>query len=170
MMDEPFKIVGGAAGPLDREPRKGVTYRIDWAEYWRAFCEEHGEPVPFEGRLLFADGWTYSSSDHAGPEWPPPEDGGRLLFMRRSYWQQRRHMVRTELEGLRDQAENLARLQESKGLPLRGSISYSSGNGIVVEKVQGPQKFADRAIWLKGDLARCEVELAGINRSGKLMG
>lgn len=65
-----------------------IDFQIDWPEYFKEFCRVHGDPVPARGRLLFADGWTYSATDYAGPEYPPPEEPDKLLDLQRTYWEE----------------------------------------------------------------------------------
>lgn len=65
-----------------------VDFQIDWPEYFKEFCRVHGDPVQARGRLLFADGWTYSATDYAGPEYPPPAEPDKLLDLRRTYWEE----------------------------------------------------------------------------------
>ena len=96
-----------------------LAVRLDWRAYFLEFLEAHGNnPVEHQGRLLFADGWSYSSTDYAGPETPPPDNVIELADLQRVYWTKRRELVRRELARLRP----LANLQRSRALPLKHRI------------------------------------------------
>lgn len=91
---------------------------VDWQEYYQSFLQEHGDPVQYRGRLLFADGWMYSAFDPAGPEWPPPEDEATLKGLQITYWRLRRGAVSVEVNMLQTRLRAADGLQRGKSLPL----------------------------------------------------
>lgn len=87
-----------------------VDFQIDWPEYFKEFCRLHGDPVQARGRLLFADGWMYSATDYAGPEYPPPVEPDKLEDLQRTFWEEnlkiRRQMYQKALY-VHEGAENV---------------------------------------------------------------
>ena len=77
---KPSRRDAGTLGPPE------VNFRLSWRDYFLGFCGAHGEPVQAMGRLLFPDGWSYSSTDYKGPEWPPPAGAEQLAELLRAYW------------------------------------------------------------------------------------
>ena len=116
--------------PIQAEPAKDrhlhsaesplglLRWRIDWRAYFRRFCELHGEPMEHEGRLLFPDAWTYSLTDHAGPEWEPPADPARVKAMRLAYQRLRLARIEGELEELGNASESLKAMTMSRSAPV----------------------------------------------------
>lgn len=135
---------------------------LDWVAYYERFKEIHGDPVKWRGRLLFRDGWTYSSTDYAGPEWPPPTDAIELMRMRRAYWVLRKRVILVELEQAKAMAEGLRLLQLAKSAPLQQRIQTVDENGqAVTTSIEVESRYgADRVEWLRGLLAECDRELA----------
>lgn len=129
---------------------------IDWRAYFRAFCEAHGgDPVPFRGRLLFRDAWTYSSTDYRGPEWPPPDDPAPWI---RAYWLIRIKLARMELRTVEFFLEGLASLKAGRSGPLyRKPLKGEEGPQLLDAS---PAEV--RAKFLREDIARSEVELCTI--------
>lgn len=94
--------------------------QIDWKAYYDRFDAHHGGyPVMYKGKLLWADGWTYSSTDHAGPEWPPPQDPKELKIYQTTYWAKRRAVLFNEVRRFRDDIQNLKETQRAKSVPLQ---------------------------------------------------
>lgn len=93
--------------------------RLDWKDYWERFKDAHGEPVMWQGWLLFSDGWLHHASDYAGEEKPPPEDTEELRTMQLAYWRTRRTIVGRERGSLRRFCEELKQSQGAKSMPLR---------------------------------------------------
>lgn len=91
---------------------------IDWVGYYENFRDKHGEPVSYQGRILFPDGWTYSATDFKGPEYPPPEDKLQLWEMQKAYWIIRKAMLLVEFSDLKVKAECIVELQSVKDAPL----------------------------------------------------
>ena len=149
-------------------PRRPEQFRLDWRAYFRAFSEAHGgDPVEHGGRLLFADGWQYSSTDHAGPEWPAPEDEQELRRLQTYYWNRRLWIVRTERNKLYEKLKGLEELQGTKSVALQTVARQPDEAGRSSVK-RGPLDLAGmqaRLAWLKADVQWCESQLEGI-RSG----
>lgn len=91
---------------------------LDWRAYFRAFLEAHGEPHEHGGRLWFEDGWSYSATSHAGPEWPPPSDPRELAEVRRRWLRLRRAEVKAERLKTDRLLRQVAGYQAVKSLPL----------------------------------------------------
>lgn len=90
--------------------------RLDWKQYFLDFCEHHGGyPVEVRGRLLFRDGWQYSATDYAGPEYEPPEDALPLVL---EYWTARRSVLWRQLMALRMAVSGLKEAQRARSRPL----------------------------------------------------
>lgn len=81
--------------------------RIDWRAWFESFLASHGQPVSHEGRMLFADGWQHSTTDPAGPAWPPPADPEALRVLQCAYWRRRRVLVENDLRVVRAALERL---------------------------------------------------------------
>ena len=91
-----------------------LNIELDHRAYFDEFCHRHGEPVLHKGRLLFADCWTYSSSDHAGPEWPPPYENEALMRqLATAYWIERRKGLKPEAFRLRGMLAGLEAQQQT---------------------------------------------------------
>jgi hypothetical protein len=97
-----------------------LKLKLDWKAYYNQFSEKHGgTPIIYKGKQLFADGWTYSSTDYAGPEWPPSNDSKELHTMQLVYWYTRWNRAKNELMLLRNRLDAMKGLQESKDVPLQ---------------------------------------------------
>jgi len=100
---------------------RGLRITLDWRACFASFCVAHGNnPVEHKGRLLFADGWTHSSSSYRGPQWPAPADPVELRELLLAYWRRRLSIV----EALR--ADLQARLQSMLGSPLMARVRYTT--------------------------------------------
>lgn len=151
-----------------KKPRSSFgKFGLNWRAYYGRFKQAHGgDPVVFKGRLLFQDGWIYSSTDYKGPEWGPPEDPKELCLLKVCYWRQRRHRVRVELEHTRDVLTELMELQRTKSVALQQS--YAS-----IDEETGKRKVHSRdldlsdirkgrALWLEQDLVECDARISEI--------
>lgn len=147
-----------------------VSVRLDWRAYFREFSALHGgDPVIYKGRLLFADGWTYSASDYQGPEWPPPDDPKALANLQRWYWGRRRTIVRHELFTLRESLLSLETAQRNRSAPLQQIVTVKVWNeGLGRDANVWQAKNVDlegmrgRLAWLEEDLGRCSECLNGV--------
>lgn len=136
--------------------------QLDWPAYWAKFLAAHGDPVPHKGRLLFADGWQYSATDHAGPEWPPPEDETSLRQLQAAYWQERRAIVAAEKEQLGNTLTQLRNLQVGKSIPLQTRRGWWDAEAGKAASATGDLDFGEmegRLAWLAEDVERCSKQL-----------
>lgn len=139
---------------------------IDWQEYFRRFCEVHGKfPLMYKGRLLFPDGWTYSATDHAGPEWPPPDDEGRRNELRRNYWKLRLFAVKKELALARDWLRQCEELIATRSVTpaQRTQFVGEDRTGRAVLQTQVADLDVDgarqRVDWLERDEDMCRLNM-----------
>lgn len=113
----PDGVIRGIAARIARStPRRP---RLDWREYYIQFEQRHGgDPVLYDNTILFRDGWRYSATDHAGPEYPPPESKEELRHLQLVYWDTRRQELRLVHHQLAVRANGLRSLQTMKDGPL----------------------------------------------------
>ncbi len=135
--------------------------QLDWRAYFLGFCEAHGDPLPFEGRLLFPDGWTYSDRRYEGPEWPPPEDPVELKRITLWYWKLRKMTVSGELAKVREMVNWVKQNQQGRGarLQYRAWIEGEQGQGRFEAKDLDPLALELRQRFLEDDLAECESKM-----------
>ena len=144
---------------------------LDWREYYLAFRQEHGDPVQYMGRLLFADGWRYSALDYAGPEWPPPEDEANLRGLKIAYWRLRRSVVSAKADTLQIKLRAISGLQSGKSISL--PLKYYAKE--MVPGFSGELKELDVTAWddllivLRQDVENCDLRLRelGVNDGSK---
>lgn len=101
-----------------------MKVKLDWKAYFESFCELHGKPVDHAGRLLFSDGWTYSRTDHKGPEWPPPSSPGELAELQKVYWGIRLRKAELDYADAKRIYENLEGMTRSRSGTLKTKIRY----------------------------------------------
>ncbi len=100
-----------------------LKVKLDWKAYYLKFSEMHGGwPIIYKGRQLFSDGWTYSLTDYAGPEWEPPTEPKELKTLRTVYWYTRLNRAKNELLVVAARRAALKNLQENKSAPLQQVI------------------------------------------------
>lgn len=141
---------------------EAIKVKLDWTAYLREFEAVHGEPVVYRGRLLYRDGWTYSMSDTAGPEWPPPKEREKLLELKKAYWNLRQNQAKSRLIDVEWQLNGLEELQRAKSVRLQvigkiwdeklernvnGTVGWSS------------YQLNDRILMLRNVIAECETNL-----------
>jgi len=150
---------------IDREATKQLATPIvdlDWQAYYRTFKETHGgDPVPYQGRLLFPDGYMYSSNDFMGPEFAPetPKQQRRLSQI---YWLKRRKCVQREHDWLERQIQTLDDFQHTKSAPLQQRVTYYSeeSHSKVTETVElSLDNLRGRLAWLEADINACQLQL-----------
>jgi len=149
-------------------PPSPVTVELDWDTYFKEFCNFHGDPIRHRGRLLFPDGWTYSMTDKAGPEWPPPTDPEELRSLLYKYWLVRLRMVKEEYHWLHRMVYDLEEAQRRHSLPLQQVlVSYNEEDGLYHRSVK-PLELKDfqegRLEWLAQDVKDCEAKLRELER------
>jgi len=132
-----------------------MRVRYDWRAYFRKFCEVHGEPVKWRGKLLFRDGWAYSASNHAGPEYAPPLDPSELI---REYWTLRRAMVQAKIDELAYDVETVFLEQSRRSAPLQHVTSYRDEDGkLKVESTDVDRAaLVERMRWLVDEAKECD--------------
>ena len=159
------KGVGKEAGRLD-SPDKLLSWRVDWAEYFRRFSDLHGgNPVELGGVLVFEDGWQYSATDPSGPEYPPPTKLEELLKLRLAYLRERAGIVRDEVKALREARARLAELLLAKNAPLPRRVFLGKDDkGLATWEHQDLSLIAidARLEWLDADLAETERRREGL--------
>lgn len=112
-----------------------LKLKLEWRAYYQRFSEMHGGyPIIYKGRQYFADGWSYSMTDYAGPEWPPPTDPEELATIQKVYWYTRWNRARNELMVLRERYDGLKGLQETKSAPLQQIVTVRNEETKKVEK------------------------------------
>lgn len=138
---------------------------LDWREYYRRFEQAHGEPILFEGRLLFRDGWRYSCTSYGGEEIEPPPIKADLLRLQRVYWTERRKFVQTEINLIEARMQRLKQEQNMRSMPLVVKQRRFEDGKLRVEAAEfGPDYFSGRLAWLRGDLKDCERALLQLDK------
>lgn len=136
--------------------------KIDWREYFKLFCLQHGQwPIYDEGRLLFPDGWSYAADDYAGPEWSPPKSISLLAELQVRYWRRRKEIVKAERDKLEHHLKGLAQMQRERPIPLQRSWAAYDEDGRV-SRSSGEidwAMLAERLRWLTQDVIDCENNL-----------
>ena len=143
-------------------PSSKAVIALDWKAYFAEFCRIHeGDPVEYRGRLLFRDGWMYSSTDYGGPEWRPPTDPLILRDLKIWYWQQRARKIRQELLPLRQMLVDVEQMQIGRSAPLQ-QISIEYDDKGKPRTISGPIDVTGikvRVDFLEFTLDECYLEL-----------
>ena len=134
---------------------------FDWIAYYQHFKESHGgNPVLYEGSLLFPDGWRYSSQRFIGPETPPPskteEHRLKKEYLRIRIAQNSREQREVEL-----QLHSFRVLQDGRSVPLFTSQEGldDEGNPQQYSVEIDPIIFTGRIEWLRSDVEACQQKL-----------
>lgn len=142
-------------------PQQAV--RLDWHAYFECFSAAHGgDPVPYQGRLLFRDGWMYSANDLAGPEWAAPKGRRDLDELVTAYWRSRLAMVEQERDELVRLVGNLRAFQETKSAPLQEVLEYwdtDQGRRTIERADLDFEALEERVDWLEVDIKECARQL-----------
>lgn len=143
--------------------------KLDWRAYFLQFCRVHGEPVNYRGRLLFRDGWMYSSSDYAGPEYSPPEDFKELDILCTSYWLIRQSELGKKLQKLTHQKQSLSTLQADHHLPLQQTV-WVSEEEVTRRSVKDIDlsQLQAKIDWYTQDLEECTLRLKELEEYAKV--
>jgi hypothetical protein len=147
-----------------------IQIKLDWPAYYAKFKEKHGlYPIKFgKGRILFEDGWTYSSTDISGPEYPPPSHPHELWKLKVTYWYHRRRLVKHERDYILKQIEDLRAFQINRDCPLQYQIIRTNEEHgekfkawIETEDLEeNLQKIeSGRLEWLVRDIDLCDEKL-----------
>lgn len=150
-----------------------ASIELDWVGYFKAFSEAHGgNPLVHGGRLLFPDGWRYSASDYAGPEWAPPDDPEAHRALLRAYWGRRKGVVNSEARQLRGDLDHLRGLQSVRKVPLQAlryvKVTDPETGTSGYKAVSGPLDLTameGRLAWLQDDLTECDRVLAALRNA-----
>lgn len=138
------------------------SIELDWERYFQEFCNAHGKyPVIYgdEELLLFCDGWMYSSTDYAGPEYPPPKDKRQLAELQLYYWKRRLRIVKREHGNLESMIAQLLIAESSRSLPLyqRTEFTGDDGKSVVVSDKLDFTLVRKRRKWLENDIENCRI-------------
>lgn len=140
-----------------------TNIELDWVGYFKEFTIAHGgSPVPYKGRLLFQDGWTYSSTDHQGPEWPPPNNEVELRELQRAYWDYRRQVTEQELHDRKCLQTYLDGLQNHKSMPLVQKVRVfddETQRTVIRSVVVDMGAIESEITWITQQLAECQSKL-----------
>lgn len=145
------------------QPDDLLSFRIDWRRYFRDFDAAHGgNPVEIDGRLVWEDGWSYSSHDYRGPEWPPPERLADLNALLLKYWTAIKADAGAQLKQMREAKRTLLELARTHSQPLHKKVKLGLND-------QGMQQWdhqrieADavtgRLAWLEDLVARADKNI-----------
>lgn len=155
MVETGIVRAGQSLGPFTRLPR----VELDWYAYWERFKELHGEPVQVDNRVLFPDGWQYSATNFAGPEYPPPENKVYLWQLQRAYWRRRLALVQAEYKRLDRDLRDLRDLRDAKDAPLqRRMFDRDVGRTEVADLDLEPMEARLKELAL--DVNQCKGQLA----------
>lgn len=134
--------------------------RLSWPAYFLRFCEVHGDPVSYQGRLLFADGWSHSAVDYRGPEFPAPEEQKEAVALRLAYWLCRSRVVSEELQELSRQLQRLEDSQSMCSVALQQVVYYQNADGQPARRTEDLdlEYTIGRVAWLREDLEECQAQ------------
>ena len=139
--------------------------QLDWDAYWQRFKEVHGDPVPYNGKLLFEDGYQYSATDVMGPEYLPPDDADELRKLQVVYWVERRRVVVAERIEVETTLKGLKELQATRSVPLQ-ELTFlfddERGKTVATRKDLDLTALVGRLNWLKADVADCDARIASL--------
>ena len=139
-----------------------MKIKLDWRAYFEGFCEQHGKPVNHAGRLLFPDGWTYSRTDHRGPEWSPPTDPVHLEELRQAYWRARLERAESDLGDVSRLCENLSEMARDRSAPLKTGVRvFDEESGRYRRGVSDVDLSAleDEVAMLREEVEECKSQL-----------
>ncbi len=147
---------------LEEKKQDSLEISLDWQAYYGAFKQLHGDPVEYHGRLLFRDGWMYSSTRCEGPEWAPPEDGGELKTLVVAYWTVRKEVVQSEMSLLDEMIGKLREVQDARSAPLQHSVLCQDDETKRRWMETGELDYElmqERANWLQADVQECNENI-----------
>ena len=155
---------------------KLATVALDWKAYFQHFCRAHGgdDLMPWgaelgKGILVFPDGWTYSATDYAGPEWPPPTSKRELRKLQVHYWQKRKDAARRAVFTIEGRINWLKAMQGAKSVALQQRVRYATdvvgADGMTRQVMSSKAEslnldgLEEQLQWVRRELERCEEEL-----------
>lgn len=140
-----------------------TVVQLSWPAYFKEFCIQHGRwSVVYRGRLLFQDGWSYSSTSYAGPEWPSPTDEKELKSLLLVYWRRRWEIVKPLRDDLKARVENLKQQESLRQVPLQQrTIWWDQENGKYASSTEPVDwgGLLSRLDWLEQDVRDCEEKI-----------
>lgn len=159
--DRPVNVIAPESGVFGTAPKP--RHQLDWQAYFKSFNELHGgNPIHWGGRLLYQDAWQYSITDHAGPEFAPPEDQREVKSLKRSYWLRRKAIVENELRQLSLHITYLEEMQRLRHVPLQQVLTWFDmeqrrwSRQVGVLDMSG---MKERCNWLKDDVELCNERI-----------
>lgn len=142
-----------------------LEIEIDWPQYFRDFCEKHGQyPVLYNSTLLFPDGYRYSASDYQGPEWAPPDDPTELNKLRQKYYSRRLLIVREEHRKMDGWLKDIINLQRNLSCPLSQRVTTKDDEGkLLIQSYKLDMVVLNKRLeWLAQDIKDCENMLVSL--------
>jgi len=140
-----------------------MTIEPDWKAYFAEFERAHGgSPVLYAKTFLYRDGYRYSCTDYAGPEYRPPDNPVLVRKLCETYWRIRAKRVTAELNMTRSLLDNLREQQAQRSVPLQCKVIKLSDEGV---KTSATTTVDWRLIELKimaleGDLLQAQQGIA----------
>lgn len=143
---------------------KTPRIRLCWKSYFKAFCQEHGEPIRWGKRLLFPDGWSYHALDHKGPEWAPPADAKLLALFLRKYWELRLALIQSQRKVIESDLRAIDEMQAARPIRLQERKAYmdEQGDKVVTRYESQPVDLTlmtERLVWLAQEADKCVAKL-----------
>lgn len=139
---------------------------LDWRTYFNEFCTIHGgSPVVYRGKFLFRDGFSYSQTDYAGPEYGAPTDPKELALVQREYWQRRREILVHEHTILKTQLREYEEAQRVRSAPLQWTMAYfdqETGKRVVKAAPVNFELIKEELQILADDIAHCDTQVQAI--------
>lgn len=154
------------------ELRVKPIIKLDWRAYMKAFDEVHGGDPVIVGedgcRLLYRDGWQYSSHDLKGPEFPPPKDTTSLRNLKRLYWNKRLGFLKMVEAQHRSCLDNLYQASQQRSAPLKKRVSYRDEAGTLVRSTIDVDlaEIEQTLSYLREDIAECLENLESLQTTG----
>lgn len=147
-----------------KKPTPKYHVEVDWKAYYLDFEDVHGgHPMILEDqrKLLFRDGWRYNAFNHAGPEYPPPDDKQKRLDLQEKYWSMRMKIADDELWQCRGELQRLRDLRAVRSLPIKEKAGKLDDDGEPVEiaTIITDEPFRFRIAELLRDKGECLVNL-----------
>lgn len=138
---------------------------LDWLDYFVEFQKKHGEPVIYGGKLLFPDGWTYSATDHSGPEWPPSKDKDELQKYLKAYWITRKSVIQHLAFELNSLIEGIEEVQRCRDIALPVwtiKKSETDERQVFRKSFVDLQDLQSKVTWYNNEIKTCNAELEKI--------
>lgn len=148
--------------------KRDMRIKLDWKAYFQAFMEVHGEPVVYQRKLLFSDGYRHALN-YRGPEIKPPEDAAKRIELKIKYWELRLKIVRPEAEELESEIIALKAVARERSVPLRyvvQELDQNTGKLVQVSKELNIAAQEERLGWLLSDIKHAEMRIEVLKEIG----